>query len=95
MNIDTTGLMASIRAGEDTTLELKEVAFRGRRMLLGGDGTRPAARLAEVFASMANTEGGTVVLGVRDDGVPTGIEPDKRDLVEQLVVNAATENCSR
>ena len=93
MNIDTIDLMASIRAGEDTTLELKEVAFRGRRMLLGDDGTRPAARLAEVFASMANTEGGTVVLGVRDDGVPTGIEPDKRDLVEQLVINAATENC--
>ena len=62
-------------------------------MLLGGDGTRPAARLAEVFASMANTEGGTVVLGVRDDGVPKGIESDKRDLVEQLVINAATENC--
>ena len=93
MTIDIPALIASIRAGEDTTLELKEVAFRGRRMLLGGDGTRPAARLAEVFASMANTEGGTVVLGVRDDGVPTGIESDKRDLVEQLVINAATENC--
>ena len=93
MTIEISTLMASIRAGEDTTLELKAVAFRGRRMLLGGDGTRPAARLAEVFASMANTAGGTVVLGVRDDGVPTGIESDKRDLVEQLVINAATENC--
>ena len=91
--IEIPALMASIRAGEDTTLELKEVAFRGRRMLLGGDGTRPAARLAEVFASMANTEGGTVVLGVRDDGVPTGIESDKRDVVEQLVINASSENC--
>ena len=93
MTIDIPALMASIRAGEDTTLELKEVAFRGRRMLLGGDGTRPAARLAEVFASMANTEGGAVILGVRDDGVPLGIDRDKRDLVEQLVINAATENC--
>ena len=93
MTIDIPALMASIRAGEDTTLELKEVAFRGHRMQLGSDGARPAARLAEVFASMANTEGGTVVLGVRDDGVPTGIESDKRDLVEQLVINAATENC--
>ena len=93
MTIDIPALMASTRAGEDTTLELKEVAFRGRRMLLGDDGTRPAARLAEVFASMANTEGGTVVLSVRDDGVPTGIESDKRDVVEQLVINAATENC--
>ena len=93
MTVDIPALMASIRAGEDTTLELKEVAFRGHRMQLGSDGTRRAARLAEVFASMANTEGGTVVLGVRDDGVPTGIDPGKRDLVEQLVINAATENC--
>ena len=93
MTIDIAALMASIRAGEDTTLELKEVAFRGRGMLLGDDETRPVARLAEMFSSMANTEGGTVVLGVRDDGVPTGIESDKRDLVEQLVINAATENC--
>ena len=93
MNIDTIGLMTSIRAGEDTTLELKEVAFRGRRMLFGDNGTRPAARLGEVFASMANTEGGTVVLSVRDDDVPTGIESDKRDLVEQQLINAATENC--
>ena len=93
MTIDISALMASIRAGEDTTLELKEVAFRGHGVQLGSDGTRPAARLAEVFASMANTEGGIVVLGVRDDGVPTGIESDKRGLVEQLVINAATENC--
>ena len=93
MTIDIPLLMASIRAGEDTRLELKEVVFQGRRMLLGGNGVRAAARLAEVFASMANTEGGTVVLGVRDDGVPTGIDRGKRDLVEQLVINAATENC--
>ena len=80
MTIDIPALMASIRAGEDTTLELKEVAFRGHRMQLGSDGARPAARLAEVFASMANTEGGTVVLGVSDDGVPTGIDSDKARL---------------
>ena len=94
MTTDIPSLMASIRAGEDTGLELKEVTFRGRRMLLGRDESRPATRLAEVFASMANTDGGTVVLGVRDyDRIPVGIDSDKRELVEQLVVNAATENC--
>ena len=93
MRVDIPALMASIQAGEDTGLELKEVVFRGSRMLLGREGSRPAARLAEVFASMANTDGGTVVLGVRDDRVPVGIDPDKRELVEQLVINAATENC--
>ena len=93
MTVDIPALVASIRAGEDTRLELKEVIFRGSRILLGRDGSRPAVRLAEVFASMANTDGGTVVLGVRDDGVPTGIDRDKRELVEQLVINAAAENC--
>ena len=94
MTSDIPALMASIRAGEDTGLELKEVIFRGRRMMLGRDEGRPAARLAEVFASMANTDGGTVVLGVRDsDRVPIGIDPNKRELVEQMVINAATENC--
>ena len=94
MTIEIPALMASIQAGEDTGLELKEVTFRGRRMLLGRDEGRPATRLAEVFASMANTDGGTVVLGVRDhDRMPVGIDPDKRELVEQLVINAATENC--
>ena len=94
MTSDIPALMASIRAGEDTGLELKEVIFRGRRMMLGRDEGRPATRLAEVFASMANTDGGTVVLGVRDhDRIPVGIDSDKRELVEQLAVNAATENC--
>lgn len=94
MAIDISTLMASIRAGEDTGLELKEVTFRGRRMLLGREERRPATRLAEVFASMANTDGGSVVLGVRDhDRMPVGIDPDKRELVEQLVINAATESC--
>ena len=94
MTIDIPTLLASIRAGEDTGLELKEVTFRGRRILLGRDEGRPATRLAEVFASMANTDGGTVVLGVRDhDRMPVGIDSDKRELVEQLIVNAATENC--
>ena len=94
MAIDSPALMASIRAGEDTGLELKEVTFRGRRMLLGRDESRPAARLAEVFASMANTDGGMVVLGVRDhDRMPVGIDHDKRELVEQLVIKSATKSC--
>ena len=86
--------MDSIRAGEDTELELKELRFRGNRISFGRDPGRPAPRLAEVFVSMANTNGGVVVFGIRDgDRLPVGIESDKRELVEQLVVNAATENC--
>ena len=74
--------MDSIRAGEDTELSFAR-----------GEG-RAAARLAEVFVSMANTNGGRVVSGVRDsDRLAVGIDPDRRELVEQLAVNAATENC--
>ena len=92
--VDVTALLDSIRAGEDSELELKEVLFLGHRVSFGSGEGRAAPRLAEVFVSMANTNGGRVVLGVRDsDRLPVGIEPDRRELVEQLVVNAATENC--
>ncbi len=94
MAIDIDSLMRSIRAGEDSELELKEVVFKGDRIAQGEAGARPAARLAQVLVSMANTTGGRIVLGVRDsDRMPVGIDADKRERVEGLVVNAATENC--
>lgn len=86
--------MASIRAGEDTELELKEIVFRGNRISFAREEGRAASRLAEVFVSMANTKGGVVVMGVRDsDRMPVGIEPEKRDLLEQFLVNVALNNC--
>ena len=92
--LDTRALIASIRAGEDTELELKEVVFRGNRIAFAREESRASARLAEVFVSMANTQGGMVVMGVRDtDRTPVGIDPDRRDLLEQFVINAATVNC--
>ena len=92
--LDTNALIASIQAGEDTELELKEVVFRGNRVAFARDESRAGPRLAEVFVSMANTRGGTVVMGIRDtDRTPVGIDPDRRDLLEQFVINAATVNC--
>ena len=88
------GLMAAIRAGEDTELELKEVVFRGGRAAFPGERGRAASRLAEVFVSMANTAGGTVVIGVRDrDRAVTGIDESHRGPLEQFIVNVATEGC--
>ena len=87
-------LVSAIRAGEDTELELKEVVFRGDRISFGADKGRATSKLAEVFVSMANTRGGTIVMGVRDsDRAVVGIDPEKRDLLEQFVVNVATTNC--
>ncbi len=92
--LDTTALLASIQAGEDTELERKEVLFHGNRIAFARDESRAGARLAEVFVSMANTKGGTVVMGIRDtDRTPVGIDPERRDLLEQFVINAATVNC--
>ena len=94
MTMDTQALLSSIRAGEDTELELKEVVFHGDRIALGSDPGRASSKLAEVFVSMANTRGGTLVMGVRDaDRVVVGVDPRKRDLLEQFVVNVATTNC--
>ena len=79
--LDISALIASIRAGEDTELELKEVIFRGNRIAFARDESRAGARLAEVFVSMANTQGGTVVMGIRDtDRMPVGIDPDKGEV---------------
>ncbi len=95
MTMDTQALLSSIRAGEDTELELKEVVFRGDRIAFGSDPGRASSKLAEVFVSMANTRGGTLVMGVRDaDRVVVGVDPSKRDLLEQFVVNVATTNCN-
>ena len=94
MRIDREERMSSIRAGEDTQLELKEIVFRGDRVSFAREEGRAASRLAEVFVSMANTKWGEVVMGVRDsDRVPVGIDPEKRDLLEQFVINVALNNC--
>ena len=60
--VDDIGELAGrIRLGEDSTLELK-------RIVLSGDRVRSPDRhdLADELAAMANTHGGTVVLGVDD-----------------------------
>ena len=93
-NPKVAALVSAIRAGEDTELELKEVVFRGDRLSFAAEEGRAASKLAEVFVSMANTRGGTIVMGVRDsDRAVVGIDPEKRDLLERFVVDVATTNC--
>jgi len=74
-------LLAQIRLGEDSTLELKTVAVPGRRV------TAPDTRdFADELAAAANTQGATFLLGVSDaTRTVVGIPRDKLDCVETWV----------
>ena len=90
---DKTELLAEIAAGEDSLLELKEVVFKGDQVRFASEEGRAPKVIAEVFVSMANTEGGLVVFGVDDQGRILGIDPGKRAKLEQFVLQCALAHC--
>ena len=85
MPTDTSRLWEQVALGEDTDLELKEVRFRGSRVV----GPR-RDDLADELAAFANAGGGRLVLGVSDDRKPQGLDPAQLDTLANLV----TEICS-
>jgi ATP-dependent DNA helicase RecG len=91
---DIPSLLSEIAAGEDTFLELKEVVFRGDQVRFAREEGKAQTVLAEVFVSMANTEGGIIVFGVNDNREIVGIDESKRNILEQFVVNLCLNNCS-
>lgn len=86
---DTTAqLLAAIRLGEDSYLELEEIMFAGDK--LKGP-TRDA--IADSLAAFANAKGGVFVLGVREkDREIVGVPRDKLDLAEQIVREVCVSN---
>jgi ATP-dependent DNA helicase RecG len=73
-------LRERIRAGEDSTLELREVRMSGSRV---AGPSRDS--LADELAAFANSRGGTCVLGVNDtDREVVGIPIEHLDRVEDL-----------
>ncbi len=74
-------LLQKIRLGEDSSLELKAVWFRGEQI------TGPSRdKLANELASMANAKGGVLVLGVDDETREIiGIPLERLDAVERYV----------
>jgi predicted HTH transcriptional regulator len=81
-------IMESIRLGEDTGAEFKEVFFSGNRVT---DPTRD--RLAKELAAMANAKGGWLILGINDKSRRVvGIPADKLDAVEELVRNVCHDS---
>jgi len=89
----TEDLIRDIAAGEDTYLEFKEVVFKDNTPRFSGEDGKATKVIAEVFVSMANTDGGLVVFGVNKTGEVVGISPEKRDILEQWVINCALDGC--
>ncbi|MCP3961689.1 MAG: hypothetical protein GY719_27935 [bacterium] len=89
-------LLREIEAGEDSFLDFKEVAYEGRqlRLLRGGRPVqgRASAGVAKDLCCFANSEGGVLVFGVRDDGERIGVDQDRMDDLQQLLVNVAQNN---
>ena len=81
-------ILRQLSAGEDSRAEFKRVDIKGRTVR-GPD----RGNLAAGLVAFANAEGGTLFLGVDDSGTPTGIPRERLDLVEQWVVNIATDLC--
>lgn len=81
-------LIGKIRLGEDTSLELKAVFFRGHRV------KEPSRRdLADEIAAIANTVGGVLVLGVDDKTKAlVGISLKHLETVERYVYEVCNDS---
>ncbi|MBW8003718.1 MAG: transcriptional regulator [Planctomycetes bacterium] len=84
--------IASIReqldAGEDSVTEFKEIRL-GKRSVI----SPKSEDLAEEMVAFANAEGGTLFLGVDDQGIVKGIPNDHLGIVENWIVNSASNHC--
>lgn len=80
-------LQRKIVLGEDNSLELKEIRFRGDRV------SGPSrSDLADEIAAIANTSGAVLVLGVDDKSREIlGIPIEKLDLVEDYIREITTD----
>ena len=89
-------LLAEILAGEDSFLDLREVVFKGKQAQFAaknsGSGNKAQTELAKDLCCFANTEGGVIVFGVRDDRERVGIPEDRMADLQQFIVNIAQNN---
>ena len=74
----STDLLTQIALGEDSTRQFKS-------------DVRNAESLASEMAAFANSEGGTIYLGVADDGTTPGLDKIDVARINQLISNAASQ----
>lgn len=80
-------LLAQIRLGEDSRLELKSVSFRGDRIT----GPHPDS-LADEIAAFANSAGGVLVLGMNEEtGKATGMSIAELNLLEHWLLGICND----
>ena len=84
----TDEILTRLRAGEDGRAEFKELHF-GERGVLSPNTEDFAAEMV----AFANGWGGTIFLGVDDEGSVVGVPAEQRERVEQWVLNIATLGC--
>ena len=82
-------ILRQLSAGEDGRAEFKELRY-GRRGVISPN----TDDLAAEMVGFANAEGGTLFLGVDDSGTATAIPHVHLDVVEQWVINVASELCN-
>jgi len=84
---DTHTLLKQITLGEDSLLELKGIEYADNAV-----SSPHRNSMADEFAGMANSHGGTVVLGVNDKSRRiTGLPAENLDLTETWVRNIAND----
>lgn len=77
-----------ILAGEDSFAEFKELGYGDRSVI-----SPNAEDIAGEMVAFANAEGGAIFLGVTDHGLIQGIPQDRANVVENWVINLASNNC--
>lgn len=80
---------AAIRAGEDSYTEFKSVVTEAGRVR-----SPNSEAVAGEMVAFANTDGGSLILGVDNDGSIAGLPRDELESIEQWIVNLARNNCS-
>lgn len=81
-------ILDQLRAGEDARAEFKELRLDDRSIV----GPKTEDMAGELVA-FANAEGGAIFLGISDQGIVRGIPAERADVVEQWILNIATNNC--